>query len=193
MKRRDFLKATASVTGAVLPAVSFGQSKPCPPPSLQVQGGTSASTSCVVPSGRVADWEARSGGQGVLWAHRFDKPSAPGLYWGQVVAGTTQGRRCGYLSNDAPFKGPDGLVRADGGIIGDGCMEIYVPANVTTDSIKWGRPIAPTTGPSAVPDLGYTPSSTAGDVNRAGLRLMNFKKFYSMYPGDPGGKRGNGG
>ena len=105
MKRRDFLRASASLTGAALPVVAWGQTKPCPPPSLSVQGGSAASTTCVQPTGGLADWQSRAAAPGVIWAHRFDNTNAQGLYWGQGVDSNSDGRRIGYISNTATQKG----------------------------------------------------------------------------------------
>ena len=46
MKRRDFLMASGTVAGALLPAWARGQALPCPPPAVSVAGGASAAYSC---------------------------------------------------------------------------------------------------------------------------------------------------
>lgn len=51
MKRREFLVGSAGVLGASIPWVAGAQSKPCPPPSTQVAGGSSATTTCGTVSG----------------------------------------------------------------------------------------------------------------------------------------------
>lgn len=49
MKRRDFLvKTTVALTSAI-PLISRGQERPCPPPAMQVSGGTSVVTACSTP------------------------------------------------------------------------------------------------------------------------------------------------
>src|SRR5215470_17592023 len=44
MRRREFLTASAGL--AVLPGLVRAQSKPCPPPAVNVGGGSSVTTSC---------------------------------------------------------------------------------------------------------------------------------------------------
>lgn len=46
MKRRDFISTSAGLVGALIPTLGFGQSKPCPPGTLNVSGGASTATSC---------------------------------------------------------------------------------------------------------------------------------------------------
>ncbi len=53
MQRRDFLVATGGLVAASLSAGALAQVSPCPPPSLNVAGGTSATTPCNVASGVV--------------------------------------------------------------------------------------------------------------------------------------------
>ncbi len=197
MKRRDFLRASASLTGAVIPAAAWSQTKPCPPPALSVQGGTASSTGCVQPTGGLADWDQRASAAGVLWAHRFNNPNAKGLYWGQGVDSNSSGRRIGYISESATQTGASG-VRAEKGVLGDGCMEFYIPAGASTGSFRWGRPLAPVTGiPAQVQDSTgkafWTADATGPDVNKPGLPGMDWSKFYSSYTGDPSGKQFNAG
>jgi len=70
MKRREFLTGTVGLAGAAFPFLGYGETRPCPPPSLGVSGGTSADGSCISVSAD-ADWAARSSGAGVVWAHDF--------------------------------------------------------------------------------------------------------------------------
>lgn len=49
MKRRDFLLGTAGIVGTTLPALGHAQSKPCPPPTFQVTGGSSGVSTCESP------------------------------------------------------------------------------------------------------------------------------------------------
>lgn len=73
MKRRDFLLNTAGLTGVLMPVVGRGQSKPCPPGTVSVGGGTSLTSSCN-PGNAVSDWKSRSTAPGVVWAHDFSDP-----------------------------------------------------------------------------------------------------------------------
>lgn len=49
MKRREFIAGTAGLIGSVLPVIGRAQNKPCPPPALQISGGSSLSTVCAAP------------------------------------------------------------------------------------------------------------------------------------------------
>ena len=69
MKRRKFLKiSSAGLVAAIAPDWVRSQSIPCPPPSIDLSGAGSATTSC---GSAEADWIARSTGPGVVWAHDF--------------------------------------------------------------------------------------------------------------------------
>lgn len=133
----------------------------------------------------LADWSVRSTGAGVIWAHRFDSASAPGLYWGQRSINSASGKRCGYISTTATQTGASGT-RAEGGVIGDGCYEMYVPAGVPI-ACNWARPLAPVTAGGGGSYLSYP-----ADLNNAGIQRVNYNKFYSG-DGDPGNKDFNGG
>ena len=55
MKRREFLAATAGLTGTIFPLLSKGQSKPCPPETVAVAGGSGSQVSCGAP-GSAPSW-----------------------------------------------------------------------------------------------------------------------------------------
>ena len=74
MKRRDFLTATAGLAGTMLPVVTRGQSKPCPPELIGVNGGQTLTTACstsgpapawfaALPEGQWAEVAGRVGGR----------------------------------------------------------------------------------------------------------------------------------
>src|SRR5512141_945878 len=73
MKRRQFLASSATLAGALVPVLGRAQSTPCPPPSVSVGGGSSATAACGNTVGS-ADWVTRSTGPGVIWAHDFSDP-----------------------------------------------------------------------------------------------------------------------
>jgi hypothetical protein len=131
MKRRDFLVRTAGAAGALVPALTMGQTRPCPPPSLSVSGGTTANTSCV-PANAEADWVARSTGEGVVWAHDFRSPS-------EVDAFRWQGG-IGNVPNNALSDGSCRHITTDG-ITGGGCLEINIPTGGTARA-GWWRPMS---------------------------------------------------
>jgi hypothetical protein len=119
------------------------------------------------------DWLLRSTGPGVIWAHRFESSNADGLYWSPQTYSNAAPRRIGYKANE--------------GIIGDGCLEIFVPAGTAVQGY-WARPLAPV---SAIPSVnGYR--AKAADANVAGLPVLNFGAFYAS-DGDPINRRFNGG
>lgn len=171
MKRRDFLKTSALLAGGAVPILGRAAA-PCPPPSIAVSGGTSAVGACGSADAAVADWQARSTGSGVLWAHRFSSPSDPSLYWAQLSTNEGGGRRFGYRPNE--------------GVIGDGCFESFIPAGTEVNG-GWTRPLAPVVGSPAVGKYLAYPA----DINNAGVEPLPFKDFYAYYTGDPAGKLGN--
>jgi hypothetical protein len=133
MKRRDFLINTALGAGASLPVI--GLAKPCPPPSLSAEGGTTATTSCS-PTNADADWQERISGPGVVWHHNFDSAAEVDNFRFQGGIGTVpvisqSDGQCRWVSGD--------------GFAGGGCMELNIPTGGTCNS-GWWRPFSPLNG-----------------------------------------------
>lgn len=164
MKRRDFLVTTASFAGAAaLPGVGFGQTKPCPPPTLSANGGTSVTTGCASTAG-TADWITRSTAAGVVWSHNFDTVNEVNAF--RVVAN---------VGND-PTNSSNSTCVWDGadGFAGGGSLNIYLPTGAFSKGY-WNRPMsalkAGSNGktaddPAAAGSLTkrtYNPSNTAAD------------------------------
>lgn len=77
MKRREFIVASASAAGLLLPAFGRGAT-PCPPPQVSASGGTTSSTACP------------SSASGASYTTNFDateNPLSEGGHW--VNGGTT--------------------------------------------------------------------------------------------------------
>lgn len=135
------------------------------------------------------DWLLRSTGPGVIWAHRFSSETDGSLYWAQngnnpgaEYGSASTGAHFGYLGT-TPING-----RSDGGIIGDGCMEFYIPGGQGTPvSGGWRRPLAPVRADSGT--SGRLPY--AADTNNPGLDFLPFDAAYSFYARDPNGRFGN--
>jgi len=141
MKRRDFLIQTAGAAGAMLPVVGRAQVRPCAPPTLSVDGGSSVATSCAIASADAeADWQSRISGPGVVWYHDFRSDAEVNAFrWTNGYSG----------GNDPLARGNGGnLVRriTTDGITGGGCLEIYHPPGVAGRS-HWWRPFAPLRAP----------------------------------------------
>ena len=130
MKRRDFLIQSAA--GAMLPIL--GRAAPCPPPTLGVQGGTTANTLCGSASADAeADWISRSTGPGVVWSHDFRSAAEVDQFrWSGGVGSdpNNTGRpfQCNHITTD--------------GITGGGCLEMY-NNGTGSDATHWIRPFAP--------------------------------------------------
>jgi hypothetical protein len=130
MKRRDFLVASAGIAGGILPPLASSQTKPCPPPTLSVDGGQSVSTSCAGGT-ELADWQARSVAPGVVWAHNFERSNE-----------VDQFRWQGGIGSVPNIAQSDGNTRwATDGFAGGGCLEINIPAGGTCKS-SWWRPLS---------------------------------------------------
>lgn len=124
-------------------------------------------------SNALADWNARVAGPGVLWAHRFNDNSA--MYWATVYGN-------GVHRPDLSMR------QSTGGIIGDGYLRMFAPANVVTTG-GFARPLAPVVG--ATPSGAWSSLPYPTDLNNAGRPTMDYNAFYSSVPGDPAGKKGN--
>jgi hypothetical protein len=70
MRRREFVLASAGLAGALLDRDADAQGRPCPPPVLGAEGGTTGETPCLAVDAN-ADWAARSDGAGVFFRHNF--------------------------------------------------------------------------------------------------------------------------
>lgn len=112
----------------------------------------------------LADWQARSSRSSVVWAHRFSATDTSGDYW--LRQGESSSAVASRLST--------------GGIIGDGCLQVYVPQGQTPGNAGWGRPLAPV---QASASLGIQ-----ADANPKGLPALPMDTFFS-YQGNEGFKK----
>jgi hypothetical protein len=134
MKRRDFLIKSAA--GVLVPAAYADAQTPCPPPTLGVEGGTSANTTCASSVDAEADWQSRISGPGVVWYHDFRSDAEVNAFrWTN-----------GYQSGNDPLAKGSGATNvhrlATDGIGGGSCMEILHPAG-SRDGMHWWRPFSP--------------------------------------------------
>lgn len=53
MQRREFLLATGGFVASAVTTAAVAQVQPCPPPSMNVAGGTSTTTNCNAATGVV--------------------------------------------------------------------------------------------------------------------------------------------
>lgn len=74
MKRRDFLYSTAVASGTLVAPLARSETRPCPPETVSVTGGSRLSEGCG--STAQSDWAARTQGSGVRWFHNFTDPVA---------------------------------------------------------------------------------------------------------------------
>ena len=115
--------------GLALPSLLNAQTKPCPPPTLGVAGGSSVNTPCVA-SNAAGDWTTRSTGPGVVWAQRFTQLSDVQRFI--IAADQTKAKSfVNFVAND--------------GVLGDGCLSIDSPAGQGQYG-SWGRPMRAITG-----------------------------------------------
>lgn len=172
MKRREFLIASAALSGATLPA--FGQAPP-EPTQAEIE----------------ADWLTRTSAPGVVWFHDFrDAREVDAFRW-------LNGH--GNDPNSVTEKGHYIRRITTDGIGSGGCMEIWREG--TRDTQGWWRPFSPLKGgwpgngkaaddpgatdhrhidarpwdPTAVPAGPITPAHTCGYYGHA--------SYHSLYPG----------
>ena len=147
MKRRDFLITSAGVTaGTVLSPLALGQTKPCPPSTLSVEGGTSATTACTPPGDLEADWQLRSGQDssnpqpGVVWFHDFRSDAEVNAFrWSAGVGGGNDPNAQGNLASNLRRITTDGMASG-------ACLEILRGPGSSEPSVWW-RPFSPMTSP----------------------------------------------
>ena len=140
MKRRDFLVASATLAGSIVPRIGSAQTKPCPPPSIAVAGGQSATTSCN-PASAQADWQSRISGPGVVWYHDFQSDAEVNAF--RWTAGYGSGNDPRAVGNSR--SGDLRRITTDG--ITGACMElIRRPVSDTATTSVWWRPMSPIVG-----------------------------------------------
>jgi len=160
MKRREFLQRSAGLAGALVPGLAMAQTRPCPPPSVAVTGGTTASSSCS-PLDADADWKARSAG--ALMATRFDTLEEVTRY--RLLDGKHVD-----ISWDAARK-----------CSGAGSMKFIVRSNEGQVACNWFRHLSDAFGTKGFED----PNGTTGSFNTASDTGFNegsvFEVSYRLY------------
>ena len=154
MKRRNFLVGGGFLASA-LPLIGRAAT-PCPPPNVTVSGGSAVNTSCSATT-PLADWQARVGASGVLWAQRFRSVTDISDYTGGVP----------YAPQFQQFIAGEGI------IAGDGALRQFVPAN-TAGAGRWGRPMQPMPGDINQPSVPTRPRvPTTQSWNEPNAYIMN--------------------
>jgi len=100
---------------------------------LSASGGSTVNTPCAAAGSADADWNLRSTGPGVVWAHDFRSDSEVNAFRWQ-----------GSTGNAPSIANTDGNCRriTSDGITGTGCLEINIPTGGTCAS-GWWRPMSP--------------------------------------------------
>lgn len=166
MKRRDFLVTSATLAGAAIPGVSFGQAKPCPPPSLGASDGSTVSTACGN-SSAAADWAARISAAGVVWHHNFDAEQEVRQFrWTNDSNGKNDPNGVGDGSQYVTHQ-------STGGVDGGGFMRLTYPAGNASGrgGSYWWRPLNPFTGSGN--GRGQDDPAAGGTIARANFTPTN--------------------
>jgi hypothetical protein len=197
MNRRDFLARSAGIAAVgAIPLVAHGQARSCPPPTLAVAGGTSATTTC--PAVTAADWQTRIAAPGVVWYHNFDTDAEMNQFrWADGFSGgndpTAASPGAGYMIR-VPSGGPGNAPYIQ--ITNPGTGEpkvnwwrpfsaLAAPGNGrTTSDPGAGKPIrtwAPTSGSSTLNQWGqdYYGPSTYQQPFYIQLRVMSDPRRFS--------------
>lgn len=189
MKRRQFLMTSAAgLAGVAIPKFSLGETRPCPPPSIAAEGGTSSTTTSCTQGGE-ADWVARTSGAGVVWFHDFRN------------AAEVDNFRWRGGQGDDPNNTGDGSVRhiTTDGVNGAGCLEVFTAAGTQANCVWW-RPLSPLTGsgngrgandPGAAGSIdvqSFTPNPNSGysNINSWGSRGLYGHSSYASGSGFDG-------
>ena len=147
MKRRHFLSTGAgAIAASAFPLLARGQARPCPPSSLSVEGGSTATTTCSQ-SDAETDWLYRTGQAGtnpnkagVVWFHDFRSDAEVNAFrWTPGYSGgndpNSQGGRASWCRRNT-----------SDGVTGGGCLEIFRGAG-SSEGAQWWRPFSPMTAP----------------------------------------------
>jgi hypothetical protein len=123
-----------------LPTIAAAQTRPCPPPNLSIEGGSSANTTCS-PSNSAQDWQARISAAGVVWYHGFESDNevnnfrwTPAYGVDPNAVGNSNSKLLRRITTDGSDKGN-----------GTSCMEI-VRAAGSNDGSCWWRVFSPLKG-----------------------------------------------
>jgi hypothetical protein len=126
MKRRDFILGSASMTGVMASRLARA-AKPCPPPQVNLSGGTSATTTCATTTGRsyttnfnLVENPISEGGawlnSGQLWTK---VRTANGLAFGTNGPRETYDDSYAYLSGYAPDQQSEAVIYVASNLTGD--------------------------------------------------------------------------
>lgn len=163
MKRREFLVASASLPGVLVPAALRAESRPCPPTTLGVRSGTSVTSNCGADAH--SDWLARSTGSGVIWAHEFSSDAEIEKFL-------------------APSVDRSRVVRAAAGGPGDfGYLRCLNPAGVPAGGNIWERPLSALPGEPGYevgPDFDRTAHYVYGRWQRG---YYGHPDYWNEFPG----------
>ena len=198
MKRRDFVRdASAGLAGMLLPGIGLAQNKPCPPPSVSVTGGTVATTSCSTEA--LSDWNARSTGAGVVWAHNFNGDAEVQAFRDELAGKNTIHLGAGLGPNSASpncleITIPRGLYPGDVLEYAGASGSYFTPSGGTRDFYNasqfgqadrvsyghWVRPMsAVSSNGRAVPD-----PADGGRLPRRTFNKSNYKTYRTGYYGN---------
>ena len=140
MKRREFIATSAALSGALLSRLSLAQTRPCPLPAFNVQGGTGVTNTCNA-STQAADWQSRISGPGVVWYHGFETDDEVNNFRWTNGFGNDPGAKGGANSASIIRVTSDGTDKGNGQC----CMQVGHPAG-TGDNSYWWRPLGPIAG-----------------------------------------------
>ncbi len=152
--RRQFLRYTTAVSGLALAKTGLAQVRPCPP---QLTEGATAD--CMIDA--ESDWQSRSTGAGVQWAHDFRADSEI-TYWLWAGGFGDDPNRTQSKSQRVTWDQSDGIT-------GGGCLKILRAAG-SNESADWWRPMqAMQESGRGVPDKGWAQGMpTIGAPNPSG-------------------------
>ena len=105
MKRRDFVLASASMAGALLPGLGRA-AQPCPPPLVSLSGGTSATTNCTIVSGNGYSTNFSSTENPISEGGKWVNGKAVGLNWNNVQTVPGKAYAANFVSASSRYSDP---------------------------------------------------------------------------------------
>src|SRR5262245_48666287 len=104
MKRRDLVLGSASMAGAMF---SVGRAaQPCPPPQVNVSGGTSATTNCTITTGSTYATDFSSNENPISENGRWVNGKAVGLGWNNVQTAVGNAFAAAFVGNPSRYNDP---------------------------------------------------------------------------------------
>jgi len=101
-KRRDLVLASASMAGLMIPGLGRA-AEPCPPPQVNLSGGTSATTNCTIVSGGSYSTSFNATENPITEGGRWVNGKAVGIDWQNIASENGRAKATDFMYTAPPY------------------------------------------------------------------------------------------